>query len=74
MSGGRALEWAKAAGLKPQMSYTVAQTARYTGLSRYQLEHEIEAGRLPTIMPAGCERGRRVTVEAVDEWLEANER
>lgn len=74
MSGGRALEWAKAAGLRPQMSYTVAQTARYTGLSRYQLEKEIEAGRLQTIMPAGCERGRRVTVEAVDEWLEENEK
>lgn len=74
MSGERALEWAKAAGLRPQMSYTVAQTARYTGLSRYQLEHEIEAGRLLTIMPAGCERGRRVTVEAVDEWLKENEK
>lgn len=65
-----ALCFALAAGLKPQMSYTVADTSRYLGIPLTTLYDEIRAGRLRAFMPAGKKRGMKVMVTAVDEWLE----
>ena len=50
--GSRCLAWAVEAGLPPQMAYTVAQTARYTGLTKSTLYDEINAGRLASAPPA----------------------
>lgn len=65
-----ALCFALAAALKPQMSYTVADTSRYLGIPLTTLYDEIHAGRLRAFMPAGKKRGMKVTVTAVDEWLQ----
>ena len=65
-----ALCFALAAGLKPQMSYTVAYTSRYLGIPLTTLYDEIHAGRLRAFMPAGKKRGMKVMVTAVDEWLQ----
>ena len=65
-----ALCFALAAGLKPQKSYTVADTSRYLGIPLTTLSDEIHAGRLRVFMPAGKKRGMKVTVTAVDEWLQ----
>ncbi len=65
-----ALCFALAVGLKPQMSYTVADTSRYLGIPLTTLYDEIHAGRLKAFMPAGKKRGMKVTVTAVDEWLQ----
>lgn len=65
-----ALCFALAAGLKPQMSYTVADTSRYLGIPLKTLYDEIHAGRLRAFMPAGKKRGMKVMVTAVDEWLQ----
>lgn len=65
-----ALCFALAAGLRPQMSYTVADTSRYLGIPLTTLYDEIRAGRLRVFMPAGKKRGMKVMVTAVDEWLE----
>lgn len=65
-----ALCFALAAGLKPQMSYTVADTSRYLGIPLTTLYDEIHAGRLRVFMPAGKKRGMKVTVTAVDKWLQ----
>lgn len=65
-----ALCFALTAGLRPQMSYTVADTSRYLGIPLTTLYDEIHAGRLRVFMPAGKKRGMRVAVTAVDEWLQ----
>ena len=65
-----ALCFALAAGLRPQMSYTVSETSRYLGVPLTTLYDEIRAGRLRAFMPAGKKRGMKVMVTAVDEWLE----
>lgn len=67
--GSRALAFAMQAGLPPQMAYTVAQTAFYTGVDEKTLRSENRAGRINFIMPAGKERGYRVPVGEVDRWM-----
>lgn len=68
--GSRCLAWAVEAGLPPQMAYTVAETARYTGLPRSTLYTEHEAGRLAFVVPRGAERGAVIRVEEMDRWME----
>lgn len=68
--GSRCLAWAVEAGLPPQMAYTVAETARYTGLPRSTLYAEHEAGRLAFVVPRGAERGAVIRVEEMDRWME----
>lgn len=70
--GSRCLAWAVKAGLPPQMAYTVAQTARYTGLSKSAIYDEINSGRLASVLPRGSEKGRVIRVEEMDRWMEEN--
>ena len=68
--GSRCLAMAVEAGLPPQMAYTVAETARYTGISRSALYAEHDAGRLAFVVPRGQERGAVIRVEEMDRWME----
>lgn len=68
--GSRCLAMAVEAGLPPQMAYSVAETARYTGVSRSALYAEHEAGRLAFVVPRGQERGAVIRVEEMDRWME----
>lgn len=70
--GSRCLAMAVEAGLPPQMAYTVAETARYTGINRSALYAEHEAGRLAFVVPRGQERGAVIRVEEMDRWMEAS--
>lgn len=70
--GSPALAMAVEAGFKPQMAYTVADTARYTGIDKQTLYREHDAGRISWIVPKGCERGARISVYEVDRWMEEN--
>ena len=68
--GSRCLAMAVEAGLPPQMAYSVAETARYTGVSRSALYAEHDAGRLSFVVPRGQERGAVIRVEEMDRWME----
>lgn len=57
------------AGLPPMLTYDIAQTSEYTGLSQDALRGEIRAGRLRAIVPRGATRGQRIRPEDVDEWM-----
>ena len=70
--GSRCLAWAVEAGLPPQMAYTVADTARYTGISKSAIYDEINSGRLASVLPRGSEKGRVIRVEEMDRWMEEN--
>ena len=63
------LGYAVACGLPARMSYTIGQTARYTGLSEYQLKAAITSGELAAAMPTGNLRGARIPVRAVDAYM-----
>nr|DAZ19054.1 MAG TPA: helix-turn-helix domain protein [Caudoviricetes sp.] len=67
--GSKALAYAVQSGLPPQMAYTVAETARYTGVDARALRREHEAGRLAFVMPKGQTKGYRILTEEVDRWL-----
>ena len=64
-----AVDFAAAEGLPRKMAYTVAETARFTGVSKYALYREIEAGRLHPILRRGQKRGWMVRAEEVDRWM-----
>lgn len=70
--GSRALSFAMQAGLPPRMTYTVSDTAKYTGLDVKTLYEEHDAGRLTFIMPKDKQRGYRVRVDEVDRWMLEN--
>lgn len=70
--GSRTLAYAKAAGYPIRASYTVQEMADITGLDKIVLYDERKAGRLRCYLPRGQERGFRIPVEAMDEWMEAN--
>ena len=70
--GSRALAFAVEAGLKPQMAYTVAETAKYTGIDVKTLYEERNAGRLRMVLPKGNSKGNRITVDEMDRWMEEN--
>ena len=65
----KALEMAVAAGLPPRMTYSVAETVKYTGICRSTIYKEILAGRLAAFRPHGQERGIRIPAAAVDDWI-----
>lgn len=73
-TGSRALSFAVAAGLPPRMAYSLTETARYTGIDRQQLDAERKAGRLACIVPEGCVKGYRITVDEMDRWMRENAR
>ena len=55
-----ALGYAVACGLPMRMSYTLSETALYSGLSEYQLREAIKCGTL---------RGARIPVTAMDVYM-----
>ena len=65
----KALDMAVAAGLPPRMTYSVAETVKYTGICRSTIYKEIRAGRLAAFRPHGQERGIRIPAAAVDDWI-----
>lgn len=65
----KALDMAVAAGLPPRMTYSVAETVKYTGVCRSTIYKEIRAGRLAAFRPNGSERGIRIPAAAVDDWI-----
>lgn len=65
----KALDMAVAAGLPPRMTYSVAETVKYTGVCRSTIYKEIRAGRLAAFRPHGQERGIRIPAAAVDDWI-----
>lgn len=69
-----ALAMAQAAGLRPQLCYTVAETARYSGVDVHTLRSEHGAGRLRFVMPNGATKGYRIAVSEMDRWMEASQR
>lgn len=66
----RALQFAIAAGLKPQMAYTVRQTALYSGVPRSTLYAEHKAGRLK--FKTYGKRNALISVEEFDRWMNEN--
>ncbi len=72
--GSRALAFARAAGLPARMAYTVADTARYTGVPASAIRDEMRAGRLAFVTPPGTERRTLIRVDAVDAWMDENQR
>lgn len=70
--GSRALAFAVQAGLPPRMAYTVAETAKYTGLDVKTLYQERDAGRIHFVLPNGNSKGNRITVDEVDRWMREN--
>lgn len=64
-----ALAYAVEAGLPPRMAYTVAQTARYTGVPETTLRREHAEGRLAFVVPRGQDRGALIETEEMDRWL-----
>lgn len=68
--GSPAMSAAIASGLKPRMTYTVAETSSYTGISRDKLYRDHERGAI-SFIDTGGERGSRILVTEVDRYLEA---
>lgn len=66
----RALQFAKAAGLKPQIAYTVRQTELYSGVPRSTLYTEHRAGRLK--FKTIGKRNALITVAELDRWMNEN--
>ena len=71
-AGSPALALAVEAGFKPQMTYTVKDAAAFTGIDRQTLYREHNAGRIAFIVPAGNDRGARISVAEIDRWMEEN--
>ncbi len=69
MCGSEALGYAVAAGLPPQMAYTVKETSKYTGVSVSQLYCERNEGRMRFMLPEGNSRGALISVKEVDRWM-----
>ncbi|MBM6756751.1 hypothetical protein H6A18_09575 [Collinsella tanakaei] len=63
------LWYAVQAGLPVRMSYTLSETARYSGLSEYQLRMAIQDGELTAKAARGTLRGARIPVAAMDAYM-----
>lgn len=48
---------------------SVTEAAKYVGCSRATIEKAVAAGSLPSVMPPGLTRGRKVRAEDLDAWL-----
>jgi excisionase family DNA binding protein len=51
------------------MTYSVAETVKYSGVCRSTIYKEIRSGRLAAFRPHGQERGIRIPAAAVDDWI-----
>lgn len=65
-----AREMAEIVGLPPKLTYTIAETAKYTGFTPTVLSDAIRSGELRGRIPRGNVRGRRIKPEDVDAWME----
>ena len=65
-----ALEAAMRAGFPPKMTYTVGETARFTGISEDSIRRENAVGRLKFIIPEGATRGAVIRTEEIDRWID----
>lgn len=65
------LGYAVACGLPMRMSYTLRETAMYSGLSEYQLREAIKGGELECRASRGTLRGARIPVTAMDAYMGA---
>lgn len=63
-----ALSIATAAGLPVQITYTVAECGKFTGLGQDRLRRDREKGLIDFIEPDG-ERGARISVFELDRYL-----
>lgn len=63
-----ALSIATAAGLPVQITYTVAECGKFTGLGQDRLRRDREKGLIDFIEPDG-ERGARISVYELDRYL-----
>lgn len=70
-AGSESLKFAMAAGLPPQMAYTVSQTSRYSGVSLHTIYDEHSAGRLHFKGPG--KRNALIAVTEMDRWMEDND-
>lgn len=68
----RALSFALAAGLPPQATYNVSETAKYLGLDRSTISRELRSGRLRKITHDGL--APRISCDEVDRWMRENAR
>lgn len=66
----RASEAAVSAGLPERMTYSVSETAAYTGIPYETLLEEIKDGALRAFVRLGRTKGYCIRPEWVDEWLE----
>lgn len=62
------LSIATAAGLPVQITYTVAECGKFTGLGQDRLRRDREKGLIDFIEPDG-ERGARISVFELDRYL-----
>lgn len=62
------LSIAMAAGLPVQITYTVAECGKFTGLGQDRLRRDREKGLIDFIEPDG-ERGARISVFELDRYL-----
>ena len=67
----QSLWYAQQAGLPVRMSYTLSETALYSGLSEYQLREAIKCGELECRASRGTLRGARIPVTAMDAYMGA---
>lgn len=70
----QSLWYAQQAGLPVRMSYTISETALYSGLSEYQLRRAIQDGELECRAVRDSLRGARIPVAAMDRYMEPSPR
>lgn len=70
----QSLWYAQQAGLPVRMSYTLSETALYSGLSEYQLRRAIQDGELECRAVRDSLRGARIPVAAMDRYMEPSPR
>lgn len=70
----QSLWYAVQAGLPVRMSYTLSETALYSGLSEYQLRRAIQDGELECRAVRDSLRGARIPVAAMDRYMEPSPR
>lgn len=66
-----ALAFAVAEGLPARYAYTVEETERYSGIPKSWLYKAIKDGRLAAKTRDGNVKGARITVLAMDRYMEA---
>lgn len=65
--GSESLQFALAAGFRPQMAYTVAQTAEYSGVPKATLYEEHREGRIR--FKSIGKRNALIPVTEMDRWM-----